>query len=174
MDLTNSREWAELINNTGAKEANEELDHQTKQVFDGLRQLALFCRVDENLITRIEAQHDVWAPARDQYLRSVQHLAAFEGNTRLAKCLVLAGTEINLQDRVRQMPLSLALHKSHDGTAHFVIEIGSVLQQEYLENTVCPLDIAKTKDNLTMKEHVERKFMKKNVSTNTFRHVLAD
>lgn len=130
---------------------------QSKCLTDYAGQLASVCMVDENLITRIEAQYDAWAPARDQYLRSVQHLAAFEGNTRLVKCLVLAGAEINLQDGIGQTPLTLALHKSHDAAAHFLIEIGSVLQQEYFENTVCPLDIAKTKDNLTMKEHIERK-----------------
>ena len=71
MDSTNSRKWAELINNIGAKEANEELDRRTKQVFDGLSQLASVCTVDENLITRIEAQYDAWAPTGDQYLWSV-------------------------------------------------------------------------------------------------------
>lgn len=77
MDTTNSSEWAELINNIGLKKANEELDRRTKQVFDGLRQLASVCMVDENMLSRIEAQYDVWAPALDQHLRSVQHLAAF-------------------------------------------------------------------------------------------------
>ena len=43
-------------------------DRRTKQMFDGLRQLASVCMVDENLLSRIEAQYDVWAPARDQYL----------------------------------------------------------------------------------------------------------
>jgi ankyrin repeat protein len=103
-------------------------DRRTKQMFDGLRQLASVCMVDENLLSRIEAQYDVWAPARDQYLWSVQHLAAF-GNTKLVKCLVLAGAEINLQDGIGQTPLTLALHKSHDAAAHFLIEIGSVLQR---------------------------------------------
>ena len=62
-------------------------------------------------------QYDVWAPARDQYLRSVLHFAAFEGNTRLVKCLVLAGAEINLQDGIGQMRLTLLLHNSHDAAA---------------------------------------------------------
>ena len=178
MDTTNSSEWAELINNISLKKANEELDRRTKQVFDGLRRLASVCMVDENLLSRIEAQYDVWAPARDQYLRSVQHLAAFEGNTRLVKCLVLAGAEINLQDGIGQTSLTLALHKSHDAAAHFLIEIGSVLQQEYFENTICPLDIAKTKDNVTMTEHIERKLfeeesIKKHVSS-CFRRLVGD
>lgn len=42
MYSTNSSKWAELINNIGAKEANEELDRRTKQVFDGLRRPVSF------------------------------------------------------------------------------------------------------------------------------------
>ncbi|CAB4006399.1 ankyrin repeat domain-containing [Paramuricea clavata] len=168
MDTTNSSEWAELINNISLKKANKELDRRTKQVFDGLRRLASVRMVDENLLSSIEDQYDVWAPARDQYLRSVQHLTAFEGNTRLVKCLVLTGAEINLQDGIGQTPLTLALHKSHNAAAQFLIEIGSVLQ--YFENTVCPLDIAKTKDNVTMTKLIERKLseeesIKKHVSS---------
>jgi hypothetical protein len=75
------------------------------------------------------------------------------------KCLVLAGAEINLQDGIGQTPLTLSLHNSHDAAARFLIDIGSVLQQEYFENTVCPLDIAKTKNNVTMTEHIERKLV---------------
>ena len=36
-----------------------------------------------------------WLPARDQYLRSILHLPAFQGNTRLVKCLVYAGAVVN-------------------------------------------------------------------------------
>ncbi|CAB4044458.1 Hypothetical predicted protein, partial [Paramuricea clavata] len=73
-------------------------------------------------------------------------------------------------DGIGQTPLTLALHKSHNAAAHFLIEIGLVLQQEYFKNTVCPLDIVKTKDNITMTQHIERKLseveiIKKHVSS---------
>ncbi|KAJ7387577.1 hypothetical protein OS493_000911 [Desmophyllum pertusum] len=63
--------------------------------------------------------------------------------------------EVNVKDGIGQTALTLALHKSHDVTASFLIEVGSFLQEEYFNSTVCPLDIAKVKHNIPMEELIK-------------------
>lgn len=149
--------WAELLSKIGITEVNEELDRCTKQVYDGLRHLASVCTSNENLTARLKSQYGEWSPVRDQYLRSVLHLAAFQGNTRLVKCLVFACAEVNLTDGIGQTPLTLALHLGHNATAYFLIANGATLQKEYFPDTVCPRDIAVSKENTQMVEAIDAK-----------------
>ena len=149
--------WSELLPEIGVPEVNKELDERTKLIFDGLRHLASLCRRDNDLIQRVKAQSVEWLPARDQYLRSILHLAAFQGNTRLVKCLVYAGAEVNLDDGIGQTPLTLALHKGHDATSTFLINNGATVQEEYFTCTVCPLSIAINKNSSHMVEVIKNK-----------------
>lgn len=142
--------WSELISQIVITEVNEELDRRTKEVYDGLRHLASVCRSDNNLTTRLKSQINEWSPVRNQYLRSVLHLATFQGNTRLVKCSVFAGAEVNIKDGIGQTALTLALHKCHDATAYFLIDNGAVLEEEYFTDTVCPLPVAESKGNTLM------------------------
>ena len=73
--------WGVLLSKIRKKEVNKELDTHTKCVFDALCDLNSVCTSNHSLTTRIKALQNEWLPAKDQYERSVLHLASFQGNT---------------------------------------------------------------------------------------------
>ena len=73
--------WGVLLSKIRKKEVNKELDTHTKRVFDALCDLTSVCTSNHSLTTRIKALQNEWLPAKDQYKRSVLHLASFQGNT---------------------------------------------------------------------------------------------
>ena len=152
--------WSELLPNIGIKDVNVELDKRTSVIYNGLRQLASVCSRDNNLVARIVAQKDVLFPARDQYLRSVLHIAAADVNTRLIKCLVQAGAPLNLRDGIGQTALTISLHLNNNAASVFLIESGACVQEEYYENTVSPLSIANVNKNTDIVELLEEQIGK--------------
>ena len=107
--------WSELICKIGLKEVNELLDKRFKAIFTTLRDHTSVCTNDKTLIERLQGLKDEWLPARDQYERSVIHLASYHGNTRLVRCLIYSGCPVNVKDGIRQKPLTLA-HMGHRDT----------------------------------------------------------
>ena len=77
--------WEALRLRIGVPEANKELDHRTESIFKMLKQLSTVLS-DDSLHVRLCEQRDIWFPARDQYERTILHLAAYEGYTGLVKC----------------------------------------------------------------------------------------
>ena len=93
------------------------------------------------LVTGLKERRGEWQPTKDQYERTVLHLAALHGNTTLVRCLVLSGAHINAKDGIRQTPLTLSLHKNHINTAKLLLEIGANVSEIFLQ-----LEIAKVKN----------------------------
>ena len=99
------------------------------------------------LVTGLKERQGEWQSAKDQYERTVLHLAALHGNTKLVRCLVLSGAHINAKDGIHQTPLTLSLHKNHINTAKFLLEIGAnVSEFFFFKETASPLEIAKVKN----------------------------
>lgn len=98
-----------------------------------------------------------WLPARDQYERTVIHLASMNGNTRLVRSLAYSGCPINIRDGIGQTPLTLALHQGHSITAKFLLDCGASVRDTFFPNTVHPLEIAKVKEDEIMISLIEKK-----------------
>ena len=78
--------WSELIPYIGLEAINDELDNRTTQIFDDLRQVASVCSEDATLIARLRSwKNDQLFLARDQYLRTVLHLATNNGTHKTIK-----------------------------------------------------------------------------------------
>ena len=114
-------DWSQLICKIGLKEINETLDKRFKTIFETLRDISSVYTNDSYLIERLCSIKDEWFHARDQYERSVIHVASLNGNTRLVRCLVYAGCPINGRDGIGQTPLTLALHSGHTITAKDIL-----------------------------------------------------
>ena len=150
-------QWSELICKIGLQEVNKILDKRFEYIFTTLRDLASVFTSDRTLTERVSALKDEWFPARDQYERSVIHLASLNGNTRLVRCLVYSGCPINIRDGIGQTPLTLALHMGHTITAKVIIECGASVRDELFPDTVPPLQIAKVKGDNIMIDIIEQK-----------------
>ncbi len=87
------------------------------------------------LCNKIRDFKNSWYPATDQYEKTVLHLTALNGNTRLAVGLVHCGAHINAQDGISQTALTLVLHKEHFNTAKNLIENRATLEHELYGNT---------------------------------------
>lgn len=157
--------WAILIANIGIKAVNEVLDARMERLFVALQELASITSRNSDLVNRLEAQREEWHPAKDQFERTVLHLAASHGNTKLVRCLVLAGAHINDKDGIYQTPLTLALHNNHMITSKFLVEIGSSVADDFFQNTASPLEVAKVKKMDPIVNMIERRRLdEKNVS----------
>jgi ankyrin repeat protein len=74
------------------------------------------------LYNKIKEFRGTWYPATDQYDRTVLHLAALNGNTKLVVGLINSGARINARDGIDQTALTLALHKEHFNTAKKTVD----------------------------------------------------
>jgi ankyrin repeat protein len=137
--------WVTLIANIGLPLVNEALDSRINQLFIKLQELASSTLTNAALVMRLEEKQEEWQPAKDQYMRTVLHLAALNGNTKLCCCLVLAGAHVNAKDGIHQTPLTLSLHKNHINTSKFLVEIGSNVLEDFFKENASPLEIAKLK-----------------------------
>ena len=117
--------WKGLVSNIGLPEVNAELDKRFENVLKTLRDVASVCTTDNSLIERVMALKPDWLPARDQYERTVIHLASMNGNTRLVRGLIYSGCPVNIRDGIGQTPLTLALHMGQTVTAKFLLETGA-------------------------------------------------
>ena len=115
-------------------------------LFTKLQQLTSLSFTDSALIMGLKEKREEWQPAKDQYQRTVLHLAALNGNTKLVRCLVLSGAHVNAKDGIHQTPLTLSLHKNHINTAKFLLEIGANVSEIFFKETASPLEIAKVKN----------------------------
>lgn len=149
--------WENLISRIGEKEVNKELDDRVSLIYRKLQELSSVCTRDLSLLNRIKASSDEWLPARDQYERTILHLAAMNGNTRLVRFLVYAGGLINERDGISQTPLTLAMHKGHMITAKVLIENGASVDEEYYIETQSPQTIASISGQSTLADILECK-----------------
>jgi ankyrin repeat protein len=149
--------WSDLICKIGLKDENDELDKRFKVLYATLRDITSVYITDKSLTERITAIKKQWLPARDQYVRTVLHIAAMNGNTRLVRCLVYSGGLINIQDGIGQTPLTLALHMDHTATAKVLVENGASVREAFFTNAVAPLEIAKLHSDAVMIDVIERK-----------------
>ena len=118
-------DWKELVSDIGLSEVNVELDKRFRNIFETLRALTSVYGSDSSLTERVLASKSDWLPARDQYKRTVLHMASMNGNTRLVRSLAYCGCPINIRDGIGQAPLTLALHMGHTITAKFLLENGA-------------------------------------------------
>ena len=146
-DQTNleSLPWHILIEHIGLQRVNKVLDTRIGGIFKELQGLISLPISDLTLVVRIKENEEEWKPARDQFGRTVLHLAALSGNTKLVRCLVLAGAELNARDGIHQTALTLSLHRNHVSTAKFLVEIGCNVCEEFYKETASPLEVAKLK-----------------------------
>ena len=79
------------------------------------------------------------------------------GHTRQLKCLVHAGAPINVRDGIGQTALTISLHKNNNAVSVFLIKSGACVQEEYYENTVSRLAIAKLHKNDVVVELIEER-----------------
>ena len=87
--------WSDLRANVGLQQVNKELDERTNRIFKTLRDITSVSCSNAELCNKIRDFKNDWYPATDQYERTVLHLAALNGNTRLAVGLVYCGARIN-------------------------------------------------------------------------------
>lgn len=153
----NNIPWNEMISAIGDSKVNKELDEKTRAIYKSLQELSSLCLRDNNLLEKISSERDAWLPARDQYERSILHLAAMDGNTKLVKCLVYCGALINERDGIGQTPLTLAMHMSQTVTAKWLIENGASVNDDDFATTESPASIAKTMDNTLLEEIIKQK-----------------
>ena len=137
--------WDVLIANIGLPLVNEVLDARMSSLFIKLQELTSLTFTDSTLIIELKEKREEWQPAKDQYERTVLHLAALNGNTKLVRCLVLSGAHVNAKDGIHQTPLTLSLHKNHLNTAKFLLEIGANVSECFFKETASPLEVAKVK-----------------------------
>lgn len=112
-------------------------------ILRSLQDLASVITSDRALVERISTLRDTWFPARDQYQRSILHIASTNGNARLVRALVYSGALINARDGIGQTPLTLAIHKGHTMVAKFLMENGATVRAEMFPTTIPPLEIAR-------------------------------
>ena len=160
--------WDFLFGKIGIKDVNSELDDRFGKLLKTLRDLTSVTTNTSSLSVRIRALKDDWIQAKDQYLRTVLHVAAMDGNTRLCQALVHSGAFVNELDGIGQTPLTLALHKGHVSTAKFLIEAGSSVCSSLFQNTIPPLEIATVKEDLFMVELITTNLSERN---DIFKHV---
>ena len=149
--------WSELVSKIEVPEVNAELDKRFKAIFETLRDLTSAYTSDSSLTERVMALKDEWLAARDQYERTVIHMASLNGNTRLVRCLIYSGCPINIRDGIGQTPLTIALHMGHTITAKFILESGASVRDCFFQSTVPPLEIAKVKEDTIMITLIENK-----------------
>ena len=137
-----SLSWDILIANIGLPLVNEVLDARMSGLFSKLQELTSLAFTSSALVTGLKERQGEWQPAKDQYERTVLHLAALHGNTKLVRCLVLSGAHINAKDGIHQTPLTLSLHKNHINTA----KLGANVSEIFFKETASPLEIAKVKN----------------------------
>ena len=154
-----SESWPSLISNIGLKTVNQVLDERMGQLFETLQQLASSTTRTTELVIRLKTKRGEWHPAKDQFERSVLHLAAWNGNTALVRGLVLAGANINEKDGIHQTPLTLALHNDHLNTAKFLIEHHASISSHYFQNTSSPLEIAKSRQFAPIVEMIDSRLL---------------
>jgi hypothetical protein len=158
----NTANWSDLIQRIGYKEVNKELDTRVDGILHSLQDLASLVTSDRCLVERISALRDTWLSARDQYERSILHIAATNGNTRLVRALVYSVAFINARDGIGQTPLTLAIHKGHYIVAKFLVENGASVREDLFSNTIPPLEIAKAKKCDLLIELLEQKVEEQN------------
>ena len=83
--------WQVLIAHIGLPRVNKVLDSRIGRICKELQVLISSPLNDSTLVARLKENNKEWKPARDQFERTVLHLDALNGNTKLARCLVLAG-----------------------------------------------------------------------------------
>ena len=156
MSEFSSYSWEVLRGKIGLEGANKELDERIKDIYNKLHDIT---SVSSNLtlFKKLQELKPLWLPAIDQYERTVLHLVALNGNTKLACALVNAGALINEKDGIGQSALTLALHKEHHNTARKLIECGASVNEIFYKNTIAPIEIARVKDNNTLVTQIENK-----------------
>ena len=154
--MTASLTWKELREKIGIAAVNKELDERIKRIFGTLRDIASLTS-GKSLTEKVLALKESWIDAVDQYERSVLHLAALNGNTRLVCALIDAGAHINLKDGIGQTPLTLALHMGHSNTAKYLIEYGASVCDKFYDDTIPPLEITIVKENHALEAQVREK-----------------
>ena len=95
--------------------------------------------------------------AIDQYERTVLHVAALNGNSRLVCSLINAGANISSKDGIGQTALTLALHMEHWNTAKYLIEYGASVNDVFYKDTIAPLEIATLKENSALVMQITQK-----------------
>ena len=107
MSEFSSCSWEVLRGKIGLEGANKELDERIKDIYNKLRDIT---SVSSNLtlFKKLQELKPLWVPAIDQYERTVLHLAALNGNTKLACALVNAGALINEKDGIARIDKSKA------------------------------------------------------------------
>ena len=73
-------EWPELICKIGIKDVNEELNKHFSSVIRLLQDIASVNTCENYLTDRINSLKGTRLPARDQFERSVLHVASMNGN----------------------------------------------------------------------------------------------
>ena len=160
--------WSDLRAKVGLQEVNKELDERTHSIFKTLRDIASISSSNVALCNKIIDFKDVWYPTTDQYERTVLHLAALNGITKLVVGLIHSGAHINARDGIGQTALTLALHKEHFNTAKKLIENGASLENELFVDTIPPLEVAKVKENEYLVSMIEEKIAKEKEIKNYF------
>ena len=94
--------WSDLRAKVGLQEVNKELDERTHSIFKTLRDIASISSSNVALCNKIIDFKDVWYPTTDQYERTVLHLAALNGITKLVVGLIHSGAHINVRDGIGQ------------------------------------------------------------------------
>ncbi len=150
-------EWPELICKIGIKDVNEELNKRFSSVIRLLQDIASVNTCENYLTDRINSLKGTRLPARDQFERSVLHVASMNGNARLVRGLVYSGCPINLKDGIGQTPLTLAIHMGHTVTAKVLLDCGASVREEFFPDTVPPFEIAKVKEDALMIEFIKKK-----------------
>ena len=141
--------WEDLREKIGLEGANAELDRRIASIFNTLHDITSVTS-NSSLKHKVSELTYSWFPAIDQYERTILHLAALNGNTRLVCALVDSGARINAKDGIGQSPLTLALHKDHSNTAKLLIECGASVNDSFFESTVPPIEIARVKKNAAL------------------------
>ena len=151
-----SASWVALIANIGIPMVNEVLDSRMDHLFAKLQVLASSMS-DSGLVKKLEEKREEWQPAKDKYKRTVLHLAAMNGNTKLVRGLVLAGAHVNAKDGIHQTPLTLSLHKDRINTYKYLVEIGSNISDDFFKETASPMEIVKLKKMDILVAMIERR-----------------
>ena len=149
--------WSQLICKMGLKEVNKTLDKHFETIFETLRDISSVYTNDSSLIERLCSIRSEWLHARDQYERSVLHVASLNGNTWLVRCLVYAGCPIDTRDGIGQTPLTLTLHSGHTITAKVFLDCSALVRDELFKDSVPPLEIARVKGDNIMFNLMEQK-----------------
>ena len=105
--------WEDLCEKIGLG-ANAELDRRLASIFNTLRDITSVTS-NNSLKHKVSELKYSWLPAIDQYKRTILHLAALNGNTRLVCALMDSGARINVKDGIGQSPLTLVLESEQMG-----------------------------------------------------------